>query len=215
LADLSPQKEDSFFKRCLRYKDNAEIILRMVSFGSIGSEIDTLLKSNNKLETNIAKKLKSYGYATEDIKWLLTHLQVEKVNEDELQKNIELEMTKYIEIATVIDLAYEVLIYYIYKLSRETGCTSKLRWEGKVSNIAQNIASIDSLKKQYQKTIIPLSEFKSNKSAEQLLGDYRIGVNAIPDHIRNHCDLYRKRWIEEIVKRFERNNIVLVKGASG
>lgn len=145
----------------------------------------------------------------------MTHLQVEKVNEDELQKNIELQMTKYIEIATAIDLAYEVLIYYIYKLSRETGCTSKLKWEKKVSNIAQNIASIDSLKKQYQKTIIPLSEFKSNKSAEQLLRDYRIGVNAIPDHIRNHFDLYRKRWIEEINKRFEQNNIVLLKGASG
>lgn len=215
LSDLSPQKEDSFFRRCLRYKENQKIILRVVSFGNIGSEIDTLLKANNKLETNIAKKLKSYGYTTEDIKWLLTRLQVVKVNEDELQKNIELQMTKYIEIATAIDLAYEVLIYYIYKLSRETGCTSKLRWEEKVSNIAQNIASIDSLKKQYQKTVIPLSEFKSNKSAEQLLRDYRIGVNAIPDHIRNHFDLYRKRWIEEINKRFERNNIVLLKGASG
>lgn len=56
LSDLSPQKEDSFFKRCLRYKENAEIILRVVSFGSIGSEIDILLKANNKLETNIAKK---------------------------------------------------------------------------------------------------------------------------------------------------------------
>lgn len=86
LSDLSPNKEDSFFRRCLRYKENTEIILRVVSFGNIGSEIDTLLKTNNKLETNIAKKLKSYGYAVEDIKWLLTHLQVEKVNEDELQK---------------------------------------------------------------------------------------------------------------------------------
>lgn len=215
LSDLSPQKEDSFFKRCLRYKDSTEIILRVVSFGNIGSEIITLLKSNNKLETNIAKKLLSYGYTAEDIEWLLANLHVEKVNEDELQKNIQLEMTKYIEIATATDLAYEVLIYYIYKLSRETGFTSKQRWEEKVSNIAQNIASIDSLKKQYQKTIIPLFEFKSNKSAAQLLFDYRIGVNAIPDHIRNHCDLYRKRWIEEIDKRFERNNIVLIKGASG
>lgn len=215
LSDLSPQKEDSFFKRCLKYKENAKIILKVVSFGHIGNEIDTLLKANDKLGTNIAKKLKLYGYTTEDIKWLLTHLRVEKVNEDELRKNIELLMTKYIEIATAIDLTYELLIYYIYKLSREAGCTSKLKWEEKVSNIAQNIASIDSLKKQYQKTIIPLAEFKSNKSEEQLLHDYRIGVNAIPDHIRNHFDLYRKRWIEKINKGFERNNIVLLKGASG
>lgn len=127
----------------------------MVSFGHIGNEIDTLLKANDKLGTNIAKKLKLYGYTTEDIKWLLTHLRVEKVNEDELRKNIELLMTKYIEIATAIDLTYELLIYYIYKLSREAGCTSKLKWEEKVSNIAQNIASIDSLK----------SNIKNNYSA--------------------------------------------------
>lgn len=215
LSDLSPNKEDSFFRRCLRYKENTEIILRVVSFGNIGSEIDTLLKTNNKLETNIAKKLKSYGYAVEDIKWLLTHLQVEKVNEDELQKNIEMQMIKYIDFVASIDLAYEILIYYIYKLSRERGYTSKLKWEEKVNNIARNITAIDSLKKQYQKTIVPLSEFKSNKTPEQLLHDYRTGINATPDHIRNHFDLYRKRWMEEVGKKFERNNIVLIKGASG
>lgn len=215
LSDLSPQKQDSFFRRCLKYKDNEEIILKVVSFGNVGSEMLTLLQADSRTETSIAKKLVSYGYAIEDVEWLLTHLQVEKVSEDVLQKNIQVEMRKYIEIAAATELAYEVLIYYIYKLSRETEHTSKKRWEEKISNIARNIASIDSLSKQYHKTIIPLSEFKSNESVEQLLCDYRIGVNAVPDHIRNRCDLYRKRWIEEIDKRFERNNIVLVRGASG
>ena len=36
---------------------------------------------------------------------------------------------------------------------------------------------------------------------------YRMGVNAHPDHIRNNCDLWRERWIKD--------NIVLIKGASG
>ena len=110
LSDLSPQKQDSFFRRCLKYKDNEEIILKVVSFGNVGSEMLTLLQADSRTETSIAKKLVSYGYGTEDVEWLLTHLQVEKVSEDVLQKNIEVEMGKYTEIAAATELAYEVLI---------------------------------------------------------------------------------------------------------
>ena len=86
LSDLSPQKQDSFFRRCLKYKDNEEIILKVVSFGNVGSEMLTLLQADSRTDTSIAKKLVSYGYTIEDVEWLLTHLQVEKVSEDVLQK---------------------------------------------------------------------------------------------------------------------------------
>ena len=68
------------------------------------------------------------------------------------------------------------------------------------------------MKKQYQKTIIPLCDYKSNKTREELFSAYRMGVNAHPDHIRNNCDLWRERWIKEIDRRFIKNNIVLIKG---
>jgi hypothetical protein len=50
---------------------------------------------------------------------------------------------------------------YIYKLSREKGYTSKKRWEEKVSNIAKDLMAIDSMQRQYQRTIIPLYDYKS------------------------------------------------------
>lgn len=58
----------------------------------------------------------------------------------------------------------------------------KKRWEEKVSNIAKDLMAIDSMQRQYQRTIIPLYDFKSNKTNEELLNDYRMGVNARPDH---------------------------------
>lgn len=58
----------------------------------------------------------------------------------------------------------------------------KKRWEEKVSNIAKELMAIDSMQRQYQRTIIPLYDYKSNKTNEELLNDYRMGVNARPDH---------------------------------
>ena len=58
----------------------------------------------------------------------------------------------------------------------------KKRWEEKVSNIAKELMAIDSMQRQYQRTIVPLYDYKSNKTNEELLNDYRMGVNARPDH---------------------------------
>lgn len=215
LSDLSPKKEDSFFRRCLKYKSKEDICLKIVSFGEVGYEMDCMLQSEERSNSNIANKLSEYGYDTEDIKWLLKHLTIEKVKESSLENSINNELKKYIETLGAYNLIYDSLIYYIYRLSRVKGSTSKDEWELKIADIAKNIRSIDSIYKQYQKTIIPLHEYKSNETKEQLNKTYKMGVNATPDHIRNNLDIHREKWIKEIEDRFARNNIVLIKGASG
>lgn len=214
LSDLSPKKTDSFFRRCLAYKDY-DICLKIVSFGNIGLEFRKMLQTKNRRKSSVFDKLLSYGYEDSDVLWLLEHLEIEKVDELEVENSIKDELKKYIEVIAAYNLVNDSLIYYIYKLSREKGYTSKKLWEERISNIVKNIMAIDSVKKQYQKTIIPLCDYKSNKTREELFSAYRMGVNAHPDHIRNNCDLWRERWIKEIDRRFIKNNIVLIKGASG
>lgn len=214
LSDLSPKKKDSFFGRCLNYKDK-DISLRIVSFGNIGLEFQKMLQQQDRKKSSVFDKLLSYGYDESDALWLLEHLEIEKVNEINLENNIKDELKKYVEAIVASNLVRENLIYYIYKLSRGKGCTSKELWEKKINDIVKDIMAIDSIQKQYQKTIIPLYDYKCSKTREELFCDYRMGVNAHPDHIRNDCDLRRERWIEEIDRRFLKNNIVLIKGASG
>lgn len=214
LSDLSPKKKDSFFRRCLAYKNN-NVCLRIVSFGNIGLEFQKMLQIKDRRKSSIYDKLLSYGYEESDTLWLLEHLEIEKVDESEIENSIKEELKKYIEMIAAYNLVNDSLIYYIYKLSKEKGYTSKKLWEERVNDIAKNLMAIDSMKKQYQKTIIPLYEYKCNKPKEELLRDYRMGVNAHPDHIRSNCDLWRKRWIKEIDRKFIKNNIVLIKGASG
>ena len=215
LSDLSPKKKDSFFRRCLNYKDKDNICLRIVSFGNVGLEFQKMLQKKDRNKSSISDKLISYGYKEDDVAWLLKHLEIESVNEFELESIIKEELKKYIEVVAAYNLVNDNLIYYIYKLSREKGYTSKKLWEEKINNIAKNIMAIDSVQKQYQKTIIPLYDYKCNKIREELFRDYRMGINANPDHIRNNCDLRRERWIKEIGIKFQKNNIVLIKGASG
>lgn len=181
LSDLSPKKNDSFFRRCLKFKKSEEICLKIVSFGNIGSELQNMIKEKEKEKSSIYNKLLSYGYSENDTLWLLNHLEIEEIRESEIENSIKEIMKKYVEIVAY-NLVKDNLIYYIYKLSREKGYTSKKCWEEKVNNIAKDLMAIDSMQRQYQRTIIPLYDYKSNKTNEELLNDYRMGVNARPDH---------------------------------
>ena len=158
LSDLSPKKNDSFFRRCLKFKKSEEICLKIVSFGNIGSELQNMIKEKEK--SSIYDKLLSYGYSENDTLWLLNHLEIEEIRESEIENSIKETMKKYVEIVAC-DLVKDNLIYYIYKLSREKGYTSKKCWEEKVNNIAKDLMAIDSIQRQYQRTIIPPYDYKS------------------------------------------------------
>ena len=113
-----------------------------------------------KEKSSIYDKLLSYGYSENDTLWLLNHLEIEEISESEIEKIIKETMKKYVEIV-VYNLVKDNLIYYIYKLSREKEYTSKKCWEEKVNNIAKDLMAIDSIQRQYQRTIIPPYDYKS------------------------------------------------------
>lgn len=95
LSDLSPKKNDSFFRRCLKFKKSEKICLKIVSFGNIGFEFQNMLKEKEKGESSIYNKLLSYGYNENDTLWLLNHLEIEEISELEIEKSIKETMKKY------------------------------------------------------------------------------------------------------------------------
>ena len=84
---------------------------------------------------------------------MLNHLEIEEISESEIEKSIKETMKEYVEIVAY-NLVKDNLIYYIYKLSREKGYTSKKCWEEKVSNLAKDLMAIDSMQRQYQRNQI-------------------------------------------------------------
>ena len=55
---------------------------------------------------------------------MLNHLEIEEISESEIEKSIKDTLKSYVEIVAY-NLVKDNLIYYIYKLSREKGYTSK------------------------------------------------------------------------------------------
>ena len=54
LSDLSPKKNDSFLRRCLKFKKSEKICLKIVSFGNIGPELQNMQKEKEKVAFTIS-----------------------------------------------------------------------------------------------------------------------------------------------------------------
>lgn len=216
LSNLSPQKEDSFFRRALNYKsESEELKLLVISFGSVGEELSGFVNKNDKHIANIRNKLINMNYTIKEIDWIFSRLRIEYVIEEELRKEIYDRLDTRIETMTAPNIAFDTLISYVSELSRYSGYTSKVLWNKKIDDVVKDVVAIKGICNQYGRTIIKLSEYKSLLSPEDLKAEYLAGVNAHPEHIRNNLDIIRPDWLDKISDSYLENNITILKGASG
>ena len=126
------------------------------------------MEKNEVVKSEIGSEAAWRGFSTQTLyiaKRLLTAEDYEQLYPEQVEDLMIMRKGK------IIELVFKGKRIYIKK-----------RWEEKVSNIAKDLMAIDSMQRQYQRTIIPLYDYKSNKTNEELLNDYRMGVNARPDH---------------------------------
>lgn len=81
--------------------------------------------------------------------------------------------------------------------------------------ICVSVAALDGFYKEYNKSLVCLSEFQMNGSPEQLQEEFFQGVSAHPAHIRLGLDFKRNHWLQEIHEILENTGVALVKGVSG
>ena len=112
-------------------------------------------------------------------------------------------------------LAKDLLIQYISVLSKSKGYTTLKMWQDKIHEIGTNIAAIDGFYKEYNKSLVRLSELQLNGDNEQLKQEYLQGVSAHPTHIRNNLDFKRNYWIGEIQAVINSKGVAILKGVSG
>lgn len=216
LSHLSPQKSDSFFRRCLSYKpQNADLVLKVVSFGSIGSELSGFMDNEKDSVKSLRKKMLEYGYSENEIAWLFQNLHFEQVDESAILNDVYSILKTKIEAMAAPRVVFDVLINYVSNLSRTNSYTSKAIWEQKISELALDLASVSGLVKQYGQTIIPIYDYRKSADYETMKTEYRMGVDAHPQYIRENLDIIRPHWLQLIEKGFEEKSIVLIRGASG
>lgn len=219
LASTNTSKSgDGFFKRMcsLHAQDPSFHCIKVVYFHDLGLELQQVKKGNEVTKKALAKRLENkHGLSTEEACWLIDSLSFDKVSIDDLDTNICTQIKNYVPVMAAPNLAKELLIQYISTLSRSKGYTSLKMWQEKIHEVGVSIAAIDGFYKEYNKSLIRLSDLHLSDNQDELKKEFAQGVSAHPTHIRHNLDFRRSYWLEEIQTVIEKNGIAIIKGISG
>ncbi|BFH60483.1 hypothetical protein [Paenibacillus azoreducens] len=222
LSSLSSTKSskygEGFFNRvCSLHALYPELnCIRVVYFNSLGSEFRSLENNDEEVKEQLLKKLtNNHGLTIENAKWLLSALIFEKVNTEEMENSIRTQLSTYVPVMAAPDLAKTLLVQHVSELSRTKGHTTLQEWQEKMHQIGTDIATIDGYYKEYQKSLIRLSDLTSDKNVDQLRIEFEQGIATQPSHIRNNLDLPREIWITKISEAISHTGVAIVRGVSG
>ena len=209
---------DGFFNRMcsLHNVDKSFSCIKIVYFGNLGAELQGVANDNKKIKKTLANRLKEkHNLSSEDATWLIDSLNFENVSLDELKENIRKQIGSYVPVMPAPKLAQELLVQYISRLSNSKGYTTLTMWKDKIHEIGLSISAIDGFYKEYNKSLICLSELQLDTNKEQLQNEFSQGVSAHPSHIRCGVDIKRDYWLKKIQFTVEKNGVVVIKGVSG
>lgn len=209
---------EGFFNRvCSLHAQCPEFnVVKVVYFTSLGDELNGISKGNESYCKSVKEKLvKNHKLTANDADWLVSSLLFEKVDIITLEQTIYSQVKEYVETMAAPEIAKTLLIQYVSELSKSKGSISKKTWKEQIHSIGVDIASIDGYFKEYNKSLIRLSELATGKREEQLRHEFNQGISSHPDHIRYEIDFRRERWLNAIVTSMNETNTVIVKGVSG
>lgn len=209
---------EGFFNRiCSLHEKYPEFdIVKVVYFSSLGDELKGVCEKNEAYCEAVREKLvNKHNLTRENANWLVSALVFEKVDISTLNQIIYDQVKDYVETMAAPDIAKSLLIQHVSELSKLKGFISKKTWKEQVHGIGTDIASIDGYYKEYNKSLVRLSELGSGKDEDQLKNEFNQGISANPDHIRYGVDFRREYWLNVIADSMKEVNTVIIKGVSG
>lgn len=219
LSSLKPQKKDSFFKRSEnKLETNKSLNFTLALFGEIGPELEKAILKNEDDRKNVIKKLKRFGYKEELMEILFRKLNFIEINEDDLYQNIKESFQNNPIVLLDLDIAFDLLMFWIYKLSEGKGFVNREILFEKLNKIGTFLVERKDFHSEYGNSIIPLDSLKINNTeinVARLKEEFYIGISAKYCHIENNLDVIRKDKLSQIENEFKKNNVIIVHGASG
>ena len=217
-ATKTSKSGEGFFNRmCSLHTQNPSFhCIKVIYFNTLGVELQEVQSGKAVTKRALAKRLvDKHGLSESEAAWLIDSLCFEKVNLDDLNLNIQTQISDYVPVMSAPALAKDLLIQYISVLSKSKGYTTLKIWQDKIHEIGTNIAAIDGFYKEYNKSLVRLSELQLNSDNEQLKQEYLQGVSAHPTHIRNNLDFKRNYWMGKIQVVINSKGVAILKGVSG
>lgn len=215
LSVLSPQKSDSFFRRSLNtLATNPGSKIKIISFGSIGPEMEKAWSGEEPTKRRVKAKLVEYGYTNDEAEKLFS---IELVSVDELElKNQVFGFLKQTLAGGDPASAFDLLMYWIYLASEQGERVEYPDFIEKLSKVGRYLQERSAFHDEWFTSIHPLVDMPiSGISPQRLAKEYAQGVDARYEHILADLDVVRSNRLKEIEQKFKISPVVIVHGASG
>jgi len=223
LSDLasvsdSSEKNEGFFRRVLsqRKSSDQDLIIKVTHFGPLGEELAGFSTKQPACITSIKNKLvNSHKLTEQEANWFIERWVFEKVDSLTLHTALFEQIKQYVPTMVAPNIAQDLLVYYVFDLSKRQGSISKAGWQERIMRIGTDMAAMDGYFREYGAALIRLAEIISSKSAEELTNEFLQGIATHPGHLRLDLDFERSTWLNQIEASFKKELAVIVKGASG
>lgn len=212
LSDLVSQQRTSFLKRSAEiYPDSIPVL---ASFGSIHQELMKWKDRPSQHTQNEKAMFQKAGISAAQLSTIKEKLQIVEINEEQLTREI-LELLKAHQSVDPVPTA-ENLLYYIQCAAEKQQLIGTLDLIQQIDRIGEYLSERIAIANQYGLFIRPLLKTEpSAEEQEKLRAEFFYGISARYEHIGMDLDVLREGFLDSVYQAIEKQNIVIISGASG
>lgn len=213
LSDILSGNKTSFIKRFLgNYSDAIPIL---VSYGEISQDLKNWEKQKNSISEKDKTILKKYKITAEEWKLIKGRTKFKEISEEEIAEEIEkLIKSNFHEVDPIPTIGF--LLNWLQCIAEKQKPITISDFYSKIQDFAKYITERIAVHNQYGIVLKTLHKISTENTNHTLLEKefYNATLTRF-EHILLGLDVHREKYLETINDELKKNNIIILKGASG
>lgn len=216
LSAFSPDKARSFLHRAADLARDADLSIRVVTFGPLGPELEGAWAGDPRHRNAVAGKLRRHGFTDDRIARLFSRVEFERVDEAALRARVFNFLRDSLAGGDPAS-AFDLLVAWLYVAAEEGRRITRAELIARVNAVGRYLAERHAHHAEWFTSILPVEDVALDEEHKrQLAAEFYRGVAARYEHVLAGNDVLREARMEEINRAFaEGARVVLVHGASG
>lgn len=217
LSDFSPEKPDSFFRRCLKLiKEHPHASVKIVSFGPIGPEMRNAWAGERNSRIAIENKLSSHGFSSVDVESLFRNVEILSADENTLRDDVISFLNSSL-VGGDPENAFDLLHYWLYRASEKRELITYDTLVAKINGVGRYLSERAAYYQEWFTSIVPLEDTPIGEDErEKLALEFYQGVSTPQyKHILGRFDVVREDKLQLVEIALQKKRVVIIHGASG
>ncbi len=220
----------TFYERIAEYcRPESEVAVTIVSFGPVGPELLNALGNTRDIPNRVLETLtkdrevKDRAGSTRTVKGLLSdiarnilrHVTLTEVNEDELTQTLIAKLSRTVS-AGDPERAFENLMWWLTTSAETRRRLTRANVVKKLNEIGTFLSHLAAFHHEWNTSIIPIQVPDDGRFDRSTLErEFFLGGRVRADHVAANLDVRRPELLHQIHSAFERENVVVIRAASG